>query len=84
MEHSTSEELLAQAIGTEVLKYLTHEGTWKTLVQGMESTALQVLAEIQTILNDETLDDPACFRRIDAIVDAFHRNGLSAARHDFW
>ncbi|MCI9512532.1 MAG: hypothetical protein HFG13_09150 [Oscillibacter sp.] len=45
---------------------------------------MQVSAEIQTILNDETPDDPACFRRIDAIVEAFHRNGLSAARHDFW
>ena len=83
MKHSTFEELFAQAIGTEVLKYLSHEDAWKTLVQGLESTALPVLTKIQAILNDEALDDPACFRRIDAIVEAFHQSGLSTTRHDF-
>lgn len=83
MDHSIFEELYAQAIGTEVLKCLHREGLLKALAQETESAALRVLSEIQTILNDGTLDDPDCFRRIDDIVSAFHAQGLSTARHDF-
>ncbi len=83
MEHSTFEELFAQIIGTEVLKYLFGEGVLKTLSQEAESAAVRVLAEIRTVLDDEALDDPTCFRRIDAIVSAFHAQGISTTRHDF-
>lgn len=83
MERSTFKELYAQTIGTEVLKYLFGEGVLKTLTREAESAAAQTLADIQAVLNDETLDDPACFRRIDAIVDVFHRHGLGTTRHDF-
>lgn len=83
MNHSILEELYVQAIGTEVLKYLYKEGVLKTLAQETETAALRVLSEVQTILNGSTLDDPVCFRRIDAIVSAFHAQGLSTNRHDF-
>lgn len=78
-----TENLFAHHIGTEILKYLTQTHKLDHLVQGTESAAIQVLSEIQSVLDDETLDDPTCFRRIDAIVDAFHRHGLSTTRHDF-
>lgn len=83
MDHLTFEELFAQAIGAEVLKYLSEESLLDTLTREAESAAVGALADIQTILNDETLDDPDCFCRIDAIVKTFHRRGLSTARHDF-
>lgn len=55
----------------------------EAVAQEAGSAALQVLTEIKTILDDDALDDPACFRRIDAIVDAFHKSGISTIRHDF-
>lgn len=83
MEDSIFEELYAKAIGTQALKYLLKKGALKMLRQETESAALRVLSEIQTILNDDTLDDPSCFRRIEAVVNAFHAQGLSTTRHDF-
>lgn len=83
MEDPIFEELYAQAIGKQVLKYLLKEGVLDMLAQETESAALRVLSEIQTILNDDEMDDPSCFRRIDAIVNAFHTQGLSTVRHDF-
>lgn len=83
MEDSILGELYAQAIGTQVLKYLHKEGMLKMLAQETESAALRVLSEIQTILNDDALDDLSCFRRIEAVVNTFHAQGLSTTRHDF-
>lgn len=83
MENSTFEELYAQAIGAQVLKYLFEEGMLQALAREAESAALRALSEIQMILNDDALDDPACFRRIEAIVSAFRAQGLGTTRHDF-
>lgn len=83
MEDSIFEELYAKAIGTQALKYLLKKGVLKMLGQETESAALRALSEIQTILNDDALDDPSCFRGIDAVVNAFHAQGLSTTRHDF-
>lgn len=83
MDLSIFEELYAQAIGREALKYLSGADVREAAAQEARSAALQVLTEIKTILDDDTLDDPACFRRIDAIVDAFHKSGISTIRHDF-
>ena len=38
----------------------------------------------KTILDDESLDDPNCALRIDAIVRVFHDAGLSTDRHWEW
>lgn len=83
MESPIFEELYAQAIGAQVLKYLLQEGALETLAGKTESAALRTLSEIQAILNDDALDDPSCFRRIDAVVNTFHARGLSTTRHDF-
>lgn len=52
------------------------------LVTAMESEALGLVAEIKEILDDESLEDPQCFRKVDAIVDAFQARGLGTSRHD--
>ena len=81
-EFSVAEELCAKALGQEMLRfartYQAHD-----LIPAVNSRAVSLLADIQSILNDPAPDDPECFQRIDAIVDAFHRYGLSTSRHDF-
>lgn len=78
--YSFSEDFYAHSIGREVL-------TWAKscaphlLGQQVAADALLLLKEIQSILNDDTCDDPECFYRIDAIVTAFHRAGLVTDRH---
>ena len=79
MDWSASEALLAQAVGREVLKCIRPE----RLAASANSDAVQVLDQIQSILDDDSLDDPECFQKIEAIVAAFHRYGLPTARHDF-
>ncbi len=81
-EFSAAEELCAKALGQEMLRFArTYQA--RDLVQDINSRAVSLLADIQKVLNDPALDDPECFQRIDAIVDAFHRYGLSTSRHDF-
>ena len=46
-----------------------------------ERSAISLLRQIKEILDDDTLDDPTCFQRIDAIVTAFQDAGLSTRRH---
>lgn len=85
MELSTpiQEELVIQAIGTEVLEHLKRIWIPERLAQEMESRALKALGDIRRVLNDDELDDPECFRRIEAIVNAMEGNGLYTTRHDF-
>ena len=46
--------------------------------------ASRALRNIQEILGDDTLDDPKCFHRIEAIVSLLEDMGLSCGgRHDF-
>ncbi len=79
---SIAEELYAKALGQEMLKF-GRTYSEAALARQVNADALLILDQIQKILNDETLDDPQCFYRIDAIVDAFHHGGLSTHRHDF-
>lgn len=83
MESHTYEALVAQAIGREVLRYLRQEEPLKRIAEESESKAVQVLREIQAVLDDDTLEDPECFQRIDAIVDLYNDNHMYTPRHDF-
>ena len=48
------------------------------------AAASRALRNIQKILADDTLDDPECFHRIEAIVSLLEDMGLSCGgRHDF-
>ena len=45
--------------------------------------ASRALRKIQEILSDDTLDDPACFHRIESIVSLLEDMSLSCGgRHD--
>lgn len=80
-EPTVSEELYARALGWEMLKFARAYGE-HDLARHLDTEATSVLGRIQTILDDDTLDAPQCFQRIEAIVDAFHAAGLSTRRHD--
>ncbi len=82
MELSMKDELYARAIGWEVLEYLRKEHPG-SVADEIEGDALCILEKIRTVLNDDTLDDPECFERIDAIVRIFYANGISTDRHDW-
>lgn len=77
------EEIFAQTIGRDVLQYCNDQRVLEKAAQNVESVALSVLAQIKTILDDNTLDDPECFQRIEAIINALHAQGVSTSRHDW-
>lgn len=79
MDWAVSEELIAQAIGQAAMRCMEPDA----LVRAASSAALELLEEIRSILNDETLDDRSCFYKIDALVSAFHKRGIDVSRHDF-
>lgn len=83
MKLTIAEELAAQAIGLEVLEHLEQTWTPERLTQAAESRALKALEDIRRVLDDGKLEDPECFRRIEAIVNAMEENGLHTIRHDF-
>lgn len=50
----------------------------------METQCHTMLKQIKAILEDDTLEDPACFQRIEAIMGIFEGLGIAIAnRHDF-
>lgn len=50
----------------------------------LEGKCYQALEEIQTVLNDDSLDDKACFLRIEKIVEIYEKLGSNGGiRHDF-
>ena len=54
---------------------------YKCLVSDASSRALR---KIRDFLADDTLDDPACFARIEAIVSLLEDRGIDCGeRHDF-
>ena len=57
------------------------ENFYRCLVSDASSRALR---NIRDILADDTLDDPACFARIEAIVSLLEDLGIDCGgRHDF-
>ena len=49
-----------------------------------ETASVSALRDIRRVLDDEKLDDPACFRKIEEIVNRYERLGPGAgSRHDF-
>ena len=80
MDELAAKQICANAIGNYVIMYLDSvvEGEIAALA---ESHALSRISQIREILDDQTLDDPTCFQRIDAIVGAWHEAGLETDRH---
>ncbi len=82
MDLQTTRKLYENALGELAAKYLESLDP-EEIRPLMESRALELISQIKSILDDETLEDPGCFRRIDAMVDAFHDHGVPVSRHDW-
>lgn len=83
MEQTIFEEVFANLIGKKVLQYCKTQHMLDEAAQQVESEALAVLAQIKRTLDDETLNDPECFHRIEAIIDTFYAHGITTSRHDW-
>ena len=54
------------------------------LEQLAKDRCCQALKEIRAVLDDDTLEDPECFQRIERIVTIYEALGPGAgSRHDF-
>lgn len=62
-EEHTERTLLKQVVGAAVLEYMRKYEP-QSLFLELDSEATKILRKIQTILDDETLDDPACFKKL--------------------
>lgn len=82
MEISICDELYARSIGWSIMMWLKEEHP-EVLPRDVECDAIHVLEKIKTILDDNTLDDPDCYKRIDRVVRTFYANGLGTTRHDW-
>ncbi len=72
-----SEQLWAQAVGAEMLK-IAKAQDWQ---QAVESLAVRLLEDIQAILDDDRLDDPTCFVRMEEVLTRWNQAGLRSVRH---
>ncbi len=80
-ELTVHENLWAKVIGREMLKFVKSRGA--EMDRRVHDEAVELLEKIKAILDDDSLSDPECFRRIDAMVDAFQTAGVPTARHDW-
>ena len=76
----TARQLCTNAIGNYIITYLDCLSD-EAIAHMTELCAVQLLRRIKEILDDEALDEPTCFQRIDAIVSAWHEAGLETDRH---
>lgn len=80
---TAQEELAAQAIGLEAMRYLKQTETIRSIARETEKKAIEVLEEIRRVLDDDSLEDPECFQRIEAILTALENAGIFTSRHDW-
>ena len=82
MDSEIPQSLYEKVIGQQVLEYVEALRA-EELLASVESEALKLLSEIKAILDDDAIEDPECFRRIDAIVNAFWSRGIDTSRNDW-
>ena len=80
MVEPLTKQLCAKSIGDYVIDHLNLLDD-QQIASMSERSAISLLCQIKEILDDDTLDDPTCFQRMDAIVTAFQDAGLSTRRH---
>ena len=71
------DQIWAQAVGEVLLKAAKNQD-WK---EAVDSRAVRLLEEIQALLDDGSLDDNACFRRMEELLGAWNKAGLRTTRH---
>ena len=80
---TAQEELAAQVIGLEAMRYLKQTETIRSIARETEKKAIEVLEEIRRVLDDDSLEDSECFQRIEAILTALENAGIFTSRHDW-
>lgn len=83
MELTAQEELAAEAIGLEAMRYLKQTETMRRIARETEKRAIEALEEIRRVLDDSSLEDPECFHRIEAILTLLENQGITSSRHDW-
>lgn len=79
-EATVKQNLCAQAIGGYVMTCMQN-CDYLTLAEQVDSEAVRLVEEIKAILDDDTLDDPECFERIELFIKAFYHHGIPNRRH---
>ena len=82
MNKQILKDIYARAMGELTLRFLESVGQ-EEIISAMESTAIDVISKIKSILDDEALNDSECFQQIEAIVNVFEANGIDTTRHDW-
>lgn len=79
----THEGLYYTELGKLVIQYARSIAPFE-LQQGMDSLAMQTLARIRDILENDELSDSECYQQIDEIVSTFYFElGVSSERHKY-
>ena len=75
---------LARASYIKQIEHLWKGDLMELAVRLGETASVSALRDIRRVLDDEKLDDPACFRKIEEIVNRYERLGPgTGSRHDF-
>ena len=69
--------LWARAVGEKMLEVAKAQ-EWQ---QAVNSLAVRLLEEIQAILDDDSLDDAACFGHMEELLAKWNQAGLYTTRH---
>ena len=81
-EMKAQEELTALVIGQAFLNQMKNHGVMQDILAAVDSHAMRILEEIVRTLDDETLDDPECFEKIEKILPVLESIWLGSPRHD--
>ena len=76
-------DIFIRAIATGEIQ-ASFSGIDRTVAEVIEGICFQALSRIKTIIEDDTLDDPDCFYKIEEIVCVLEEIGSGGGtRHDF-
>ncbi len=74
-------QVLSEKISDIILEHISINIDANQLVK---ESCYQTLQHIKTIVEDDTLDDPECFHRIEKIICTLEERNISTgSRHDF-
>ena len=85
IKFSAQDEFAAIAIGRAIVLALKQAGMEELIAKETESLAMRTLEQIREVveMDEDEVGDPECFQRIEKIICAFEKNGVSALRHDY-
>ena len=77
------QELVARLAENEKVE-VTLPGIKTPLEEMVEARCLDILWKIKEVIDDESLNDPECFQKIESIIQLLEDAGSSGGvRHDF-